>query len=210
MFKAEHLLKLQDPNHANKPIPKLHTVGQNTARAATSVCVCVKLCSKERPTLIINSRGPLYPSPGSGQRRAWCWVLQTYLLRDAPGHSGCSWWSHLQTLQVLFQPFFEAVTRYFAGCSWTVPKILVADPSLYLCRAWLKLSYHQRHIEASFYHTSVSSLVEFRKPLCGTAPSVIPIQRGNIATSGRCAFLALFLFFLSSCFSLLLPGADMY
>ena len=82
-----------------------------------------------------NSRGPLYPSPGSGQRRAWCWVLQTYLLRDAPGHIGCSWWSHLQTLQVLFQPFFEAVTRYFAGCSWTVPKILVADPSLYLCRA---------------------------------------------------------------------------
>ena len=25
-------------------------------------------------------RGPLYPSPGSGQRRAWCRVLKTYLL----------------------------------------------------------------------------------------------------------------------------------
>ena len=41
------------------------------------------------------------------------------------------------------------------------------------------------HIEASFYHTSVSSLVDFRKPLCGTAPSVIPIQRGNNATFCR-------------------------
>ena len=65
------------------------------------------------------------------------------------------------------------------------------------------------HIDACIYQTSVSSLVEFRKPLGGTAPSVIPIQRGSIATSGRCALLALFLFFLSSCFSLLLPGADM-
>ena len=43
------------------------------------------------------------------------------------------------------------------------------------------------------------------QPPCGTAPSVIPIQRGSNATSGRCALLALFLFFLSSCFSLLLP-----
>ena len=64
-------------------------------------------------------------------------------------------------------------------------------------------------IEASFYHTSVSSLVDFRKPLCGTAPSVIPIKRGNNANSCRCAFLTLFFVFLSPCFLSLLPGADM-
>ena len=62
-------------------------------------------------------------------------------------------------------------------------------------------------IEASLYQTSVYSLVDFRKPLCGTAPSVIPILLADLDC--RCAFLDLFLFFLSSCFSLLLPGADM-
>ena len=67
----------------------------------------------------------------------------------------------------------------------------------------------QNHIEACLYHTSVYSLVDFRKPPCGTAPSVIPIHRGSIATSGRCALLTLFLFFLSPCFSFLLTGADM-
>ena len=65
------------------------------------------------------------------------------------------------------------------------------------------------HIEASFYHTSVSSLVDFRKPLCGTAPSVIPIKRGNNANSCRCAFLTLLFLFLSPCFLSLLTGADM-
>ena len=65
------------------------------------------------------------------------------------------------------------------------------------------------HIEASFYHTSVSSLVDFRKPLCGTAPSVIPIKRGNNANSCRCAFLTLLFVFLSPCFLSLLTGADM-
>ena len=65
------------------------------------------------------------------------------------------------------------------------------------------------YIDACIYQTSVSSLVDFRKPPCGTAPSVIPIQRGNIANFCRCAFLTLFLSFLSPCFSFLLTGADM-
>ena len=66
-----------------------------------------------------------------------------------------------------------------------------------------------RSIDASIYHTSVLSLVDFRKPPCGTAPSVIPIKRGNNATSCRCAFLTRFFLFLSPCFFFLLPGADM-
>ena len=74
-------------------------------------------------------------------------------------------------------------------------------PELELCR--------ESAIDASIYHTSVSSLVEFRKPLCGTAPSVIPIPWGNNATTCRWALPTRFFLFLSPCFSFFLPGADM-
>ena len=98
--------------------------------------------------------------------------------------------------------------QVFTGSSWVFPKLSCCRPSIFPLPCMTD-SADSIHIEASFYHTSVSWLVEFRKPLCGTAPSVIPIQWGNNATFGRCALLALFLFFLSPCFSLLLTGADM-
>ena len=77
----------------------------------------------------------------------------------------------------------------------------------FINHAWTRAVGHP--IDASIYHTSVSSLVDFRKPLCGTAPSVIPIKRGNNANSCRCAFLTLLVLFLSPCFLSLLTGADM-
>ena len=88
-------------------------------------------------------------------------------------------------------------------------KLPVADSSFYLCQTCLMSLCRESAIDASIYHTSVSSLVDFRKPLCGTAPSVIPIRRGNNANSCRCAFLTLLFPFLSPCFLSLLTGADM-
>ena len=90
----------------------------------------------------------------------------------------------------------------------SVPKHTCYRPSAFPL-PYMTDSADVHHIEASFYHTSVSSLVDFRKPLCGTAPSVIPIKRGNNANSCRCAFLTLLFLFLSPCFLSLLTGADM-
>ena len=49
-------------------------------RVRVRVCVCVCVWTIWIDVKLLICRGPLYPSPGSGQRRAWCRVLKTYLL----------------------------------------------------------------------------------------------------------------------------------
>ena len=137
---------------------KLQSSSFNTL---TLLCVCVNLCTKVAFPI---SRGPLYPSPGSGQRRAWCWVLQTYLLRDAPGHIGCSWWSYLRTLHVLLEPFGEAAQVGHDCCQKNI-----TDPSLGLYLTWL-LSPSEVHMATFIHLSSVWLPVDFRKPRVGTAP----------------------------------------
>ena len=67
------------------------------------------------------------------------WPTKSLVLGTANVPAQGRTWAHslqlvvpLKTFQVLFQLYLEAVTRYLAGCSWTVQKILVADPSLCL------------------------------------------------------------------------------
>ena len=126
--------------------------------------------------------------------------------------SGTLDWRTCQNIVILpfsVQPWTWGCCRYLYRLVMTCSKnyLLPTHRFAVITHAWTWAVVH--HIDACIYHTSVSSLVDFRKPPCGTAPSVIPIHRGNIATFCRRAFLTLFFFFPSFCFSPLLPGEDM-
>ena len=86
-----------------------------------------------------------------------------------------------KTFQVLFPPYLEAVTRYLAGCSWTVQKILVADPSLCLYHSWL-ISWLISTIEASLYQTSVFI---WSKHECMFLMEIIPRQQTTYDWTSR-------------------------
>ena len=184
---------------------KLGTVGIEGLCVCVPVCVCVCQTLFQR---VIHSRFQQQGVPEMHTGLAPTKTPVCHLWYQ----SGTLDWRTCQNIVILpflFNPEREAVAGIYTGWSWRVSKnyLLPTHRFAVTTHAWTRTVFH--HIDACIYHTSVSSLVDFRKPPCGTAPSVIPIQRGNIANFCRRAFLTLFFFFPSFCFSLLLPGADM-
>ena len=73
-------------------------------------------------------RGPLYPSPGSGQRRAWCRVLKTYL-PCCPWAPACAAWRQLYIYIYVREPFLRLAL-------WNQ-----REPGSFLCLAHWKQSH---------------------------------------------------------------------